>query len=76
MNEKGKDQVIKRKEGKMKEVKRKNEWGRKGREEWNKDERHMLGGGVMKGEKRVTLAKFVIVIILNSALYKGLQIYQ
>jgi len=25
MNEKGKDQVIKRKEGKMKEVKRKNE---------------------------------------------------
>ena len=30
MNEKGKDQVIKRKEGKMKEVKRKNGRGRKG----------------------------------------------
>ena len=36
MNEKGKDQVIKRKEGKMKEVKRKNDCGWKGREGKNK----------------------------------------
>ena len=41
MNEKGNDEVIKRKEAKIKEIKRKK------REDWKKDERRMLGGGVM-----------------------------
>ena len=44
MNEKGNDEVIKRKEGKIKEIKRKK------REDWKKDERRMLGG---RGNERI-----------------------